>query len=78
MREKIKSYVPVTRVYAWSCGVGPQFWSTLVFRLSTFEPANDLEFHNIENHHGKEPLDDFDGTIKNQVFNEAKSRRLPE
>ena len=32
----------------------------------------------METHHGKEPLDDVDGSIKNQVINEDKFRRLTE
>ena len=51
----------------------------LIFRLlSTFDPVSDLEFHHMETHHGKEPLDDVDGSIKNQVINEDKFRRLTE
>ena len=54
--------------------MGAQFRSHFVFKLlTTFDREVDLEWHYMEAHHGKGPMDSVGGTIKNQVFQEVKS-----
>ena len=45
--------------------MGAQFRSRFVFRmLFTFDPSVELEWHYMEAHHGRGPIDNVGGTIK--------------
>ena len=67
----------VQKVIVWSDGMGAQFRSRFVFTLlSGFDTTMFLEWHYMEAHHGKGPMDGVGVTIKNVVFREVKSGRL--
>ena len=57
--------------------MGAQFRSRFVFKLLTsFDSNVQLEWHYMEAHHGKGPMDGVGDTIKNKVFKEVKNNRL--
>ena len=76
--QKLKEEIKVLKkVIVWSDGMTSQFRSRFTFRLlTTFDKRIDIEWHYMEAHHGKGPMDGVGGTIKNKIFKEVKSGRL--
>ena len=67
-----------TNVVLWSDGIGAQFWSRFIFQLlagTMFLNKSLCWFYN-EGHHGKVPMDDVGGTIKNVIFRKVKSGQI--
>ena len=59
-------------------GCSGQFRSRFVFfLLSQFELELTIFWYYNERHHGKGPMDDVGGTIKHQVFRDAKWGKVP-
>ena len=74
IEEKVGAF---TKLYIWSDGCASQCRSRFAFSfLSHFHLEKEIELHFNEAHHGKAPMDSVGGTIKNKVFQEAKSGRL--
>ena len=49
---------PMWKIFVWSDGMSAQFRSRFVFKLLTaFDITIDLEWHYMEAHHGKGPMD---------------------
>ncbi|XP_066932919.1 glutamic acid-rich protein-like [Clytia hemisphaerica] len=75
--EEIEKSIALTKVIAWSDGMGAQFRSRFVFKiLSEYRPDLDLEWHFNEAHHGKGPMDGIGGTIKNVVYRKVKTNKV--
>ena len=66
-----------TNVVLWSDGMGAQFQSRFVFQLleTMFLNKSLCWFYN-ERHHGKVPMGDVSGTIKNVIFRKVKSGKI--
>ena len=67
-----------TNVVLWSDGMGTQFRSRFIFQLlagTMFLNKSLCWFYN-EGHHGKVPMDDVGGTIKNVIFRKVKSGQI--
>ena len=67
-----------TSVILWSDGKGAQFRSRFIFQLlagTMFLNKSLCWFYN-EGHHGKVPMDDVGGTIKNVIFRKVKSGQI--
>ena len=67
-----------TNVVLWSDGMGAQFQSRFIFQLLAgimFLNKPLCWFYN-EGHHGKVPMDDVGGTIKNIIFRKLKSGQI--
>ena len=67
-----------TNVVLWSDGMGTQFRSRFIFQLlagKMFLNKSLCWFYN-EGHHGKVPMDDVGGTIKNVIFRKVKSGQI--
>ena len=67
-----------TNVVVWSDGMGAQFRSRFIFQLlpgTMFLNKSLCWFYN-EGHHGKVPMDDVGGTIKNVIFRKVKSGQI--
>ena len=67
-----------TNVVLWSNGMGTQFRSRFIFQLLAgimFLNKSLCWFYN-EGHHGKVPMDDVGGTIKNVIFRKVKSGQI--
>ena len=67
-----------TNVVLWSDGMGTQFRSRFIFQLlagTMFLNKSLCWFYN-EGHHGKVPMDDVGGTIKNVIFLKVKSGQI--
>ena len=68
----------LTNIVLWSDGMGTQFWSRFIFQLlagTKFLNKSLCWFYN-EEHHGKLPMDDVGGTIKNVIFRKVKSGQV--
>ena len=50
-----------------------RFVSALMMHLSNNYNVN---WHNIERHHGKGPMDGLEGTVKNKDFRHVKSHKI--
>ena len=67
-----------TNVVLWSDGMGTQFRSRFIFQLlagTMFLNKSLCWFYN-EGHHGKVPMDDVGGAIKNVIFRKVKSGQI--
>ena len=67
-----------TNVVLWSDGMDTQFRSRFIFQLlagTMFLNKSLCWFYN-EGHHGKVPMDDVGGTIKNVIFRKVKSGQI--
>ena len=67
-----------TSVVLWSDGMGAHFRSRFIFPLLTgtmFLNKSLCWFYN-DKHHGKVPMDDVGGTIKNVIFRKVKSGQI--
>ena len=64
-------------IHLWSDGCSAQFWSRFVFQLTTLFPSriNVIRFYN-DRHHGKGPVDDIGGCIKNAVYRAVMAEKL--
>lgn len=72
--EKVKNLHPETfndeiPLFIWSDGCAAQFRSRFVFYLiARMDEMYQVEWCYNERHHGKGPMDEIGGTIKNKVF----------
>ena len=63
-------------LHIWIDGCAGQFWSQYGFALvSEIDSKVKVNWYYNERHHGKGPLDDIGGTIKNKVYRDAMSNK---
>ena len=67
-----------TSVVLWSDGMGAHFRSRFIFPLlaGTMFLNKSLYWFYNDKHHGKVPMDDVGGTIKNVIFRKVKSGQV--
>ena len=77
IREKYQELPPLKLTwYVWSDGCATQFRSCYVFSLmSCYDRTLNMSWFYNERNHWKGPMDGVDGTVKNVVFRNAKSRK---
>ena len=69
MINEVERHTSLTKIIMWSGGCTAQFKSGFVFKLfANYRREVQLQWNYNEAHHGKGPMDDMGGTIKNVVF----------
>ena len=77
MIKDVETHASLTKIIMWSDGFPAHFRSRFVFKLlANYRNGLQLEWNYNEAHHGKGPMDDIGGIIKNAVFRQVKSGRV--
>ena len=75
--KEVERYTNLTKIIVWSDGCVTQFRSRFIFKLlANYRRDVQLGWSYNETHHGKDPMDGIERTIKNVVFGQVKSGRV--